>query len=47
MRAECREAVETYMVSAVPTVLIGGERRQMGMVPAEAYLQDLAALGIE
>ena len=46
VRRQCQDAVDTYLVSAVPTVLIGGKRRQIGMVPADAYLGDLAALGI-
>ena len=46
VRQQCEAAVDTYFVSAVPTVLIGGKRRQIGMVPAETYLEDLAALGV-
>ena len=46
VRRQCQEAVDKYFVSAVPTVLIGGKRRQIGMVDAEAYLQDLAILGV-
>ena len=45
VRQQCEDAADTYFVSAVPTVLIGGKRRQIGMVPAETYLEDLAALG--
>lgn len=47
VRQQCIEAVDTYLVSAVPTVIIGGKKRQIGMVPAEAYWQDLAELGAE
>lgn len=38
---------DTYLVSAVPTVVIGSKKRQIDMVPAEAYWQDLAAFGVE
>lgn len=46
VRAECQDAVNTYFVSAVPTVLIGvspsgGAARHIGLVPAEDYLRDL------
>ena len=47
VRQQCVDAVDTYLVSAVPTVIIGGKKRQIGMVPAEAYWQDLAELGVE
>ena len=47
VRQQCVEAVDTHLVSAVPTVIMGGKRRQIGMVPEEAYWQDLAALGLE
>ena len=46
VRQQCEDALNTYFVSAVPTVLIGGKTRQIGMVPAEAYLEDLARLGV-
>lgn len=46
VRQQCEAAMDTYFVSAVPTVLIGGKRRQIGMVPAETYLEDLATLGV-
>ena len=46
VRQQCEDAVDTYFVSAVPTVLIGGKTRQIGMVSAEAYLGDLATLGV-
>ena len=46
VRQQCVEAVDTYLVSAVPTVIMGGKRRQVGMVPEEAYWQDLADLGL-
>ena len=46
VRQQCEAAADTYFVSAVPTVLIGGKRRQIGMVPAKTYLEDLAALGV-
>ncbi len=47
VRQQCVDAVDTYLVSAVPTVIIGDKKRQIGMVPAEAYWQDLAGLGVE
>jgi predicted DsbA family dithiol-disulfide isomerase len=47
VRQQCVEAVDTYLVSAVPTVIMGGKKRQIGMVPAEAYWQDLADLGLD
>ena len=47
VREQCADAADTYFVSAVPTVLIGGKTRQIGMVPATTYLQDLARLGLE
>ena len=47
VREQCTDAVDTYFVSAVPTVLIGGKTRQIGMVPATVYLEDLARLGLE
>jgi len=47
VRKQCQEAIETYFVSAVPTVIIGGKRRRIGMVPSEEYLQDLAILGVK
>lgn len=47
VRQQCIDAVDTYLVSGVPTVIIGGKKRQIGMVPAEAYWQDLAELGAE
>ena len=46
VRQQCADAMNTYFVSAVPTVLIGGKRRQIGMVPAATYLEDLATLGV-
>jgi predicted DsbA family dithiol-disulfide isomerase len=46
VRRQCEEATENYFVSAVPTVIIGGKRRRIGMVPAEEYLADLAVLGL-
>lgn len=47
VRKQCEEAVETYFVSAVPTVIIGGKRRRIGMVPTDEYLADLAVLGVK
>jgi predicted DsbA family dithiol-disulfide isomerase len=46
VRRQCEEAVDTYFVSAVPTVMVGGKRRRIGMVPPEEYLADLAFLGL-
>lgn len=46
VRQQCLEAVDSYLISAVPTVIMGGKKRQIGMVPAEAYWQDLADLGL-
>lgn len=47
VRKQCEDAVETYFISAVPTVVIGGKRRRIGMVPADEYLADLATLGVK
>ena len=47
VRKRCEEAMDTYLISAVPTVIIGGKRRRIGMVPADEYLVDLAALGVK
>lgn len=47
VRKQCEEAVEIYYVTAVPTVIIGGKRRRIGMVPPQDYLQDLAILGLK
>lgn len=47
VRKQCEEATDTYLISAVPTVIIGGKKRRIGMVPAEEYLADLASLGVE
>lgn len=47
VRRQCEEATETYYVTAVPTVIIGGKRRRIGMVPPEEYLADLAILGLK
>ena len=47
VRRQCEEASERYYVTAVPTVIIGGKRLRIGMVPAEEYLQDLAFLGLK
>jgi predicted DsbA family dithiol-disulfide isomerase len=47
VRKQCQDAMETYYVTAVPTVIIGGKRRRIGMVPSEEYLQDLAILGVK
>jgi len=47
VRKQCEEATETYLISAVPTVIIGGRRRRIGMVPADDYLADLAMLGVK
>jgi predicted DsbA family dithiol-disulfide isomerase len=46
VRQQCEDATETYLVTAVPTVIIGGKKRRVGMVPAEDYLADLTALGL-
>ena len=46
VRRQCEEAADSYFVSAVPTVLIGPTRRQIGMVDQQAYLSDLAACGL-
>ena len=46
VRQQCADAVDTYFVSAVPTVLIGAKRRQIGMVAAATYLEDLATLRV-
>jgi predicted DsbA family dithiol-disulfide isomerase len=37
VRQQRVDAVDTYLVSAVPTVIIGGKKRQIGMVPTDAY----------
>ena len=47
VRQQCEEATDTYYVTAVPTVLIGGKRRRIGMVSSEEYLADLAVLGLK
>lgn len=47
VRKQCEEAVEDYFISAVPTVIIGGKRRRIGMVSTDEYLADLAALGVK
>jgi predicted DsbA family dithiol-disulfide isomerase len=47
VQKQCEEAVEDYLVTAVPTVIIGGKRRRVGMVSTEDYLADLAMLGVE
>lgn len=47
VRKQCEEATDTYLISAVPTVIIGGKRRRVGMVPADEYLTDLASLGVK
>lgn len=50
VRAQCQDAVDAFLVSAVPTVLIGvspsgepaaGAARHIGLVPAEDYVRDL------
>ena len=46
VRKRCQEAVNTYGVSAVPTVIIGRKRRLVGAVPAEDYLKALEAYGL-
>ena len=46
VRQQCEEATDTYLISAVPTVIIGGKRRRIGMVPADEYLADLATCGV-
>jgi predicted DsbA family dithiol-disulfide isomerase len=47
VRKQCEEAADTYLISAVPTVIIGGKKRRIGMVPTDEYLVDLAALGVK
>ncbi len=47
VRQQCEEAVEDYFISAVPTVIIGGKRRRIGMVSTEDYLSDLASVGVK
>ena len=47
VRKQCEEAVEDYLISAVPTVIIGGKRRRIGMVSTDEYLADLASLGVK
>ena len=47
VRKQCEEAIETYLISAVPTVIIGGKRRRIGMVPIDDYLADLAVFGVK
>lgn len=47
VRKQCEQATDTYLISAVPTVIIGGKKRRIGMVPAEEYLADLATLGLK
>lgn len=44
VKKRCEEAVDTYGVSAVPTVIIGRKRRLIGAVPAEDYLKALERL---
>jgi predicted DsbA family dithiol-disulfide isomerase len=46
VKRSCAEAVETYGISGVPTVIIGGKRRLVGAVPAEDYLKALEAYGL-
>ena len=47
VKKRCEEAVETYGVSAVPTVIIGRKKRLVGAVPAEDYLKALEACGLQ
>lgn len=47
VRKQCEEATDTYLISAVPTVIIGGKKRRIGMAPTDEYLTDLAALGVK
>jgi predicted DsbA family dithiol-disulfide isomerase len=46
VKKTCEEAVDFYGVSAVPSVIIGGESRLVGAVPAENYLKALEAYGL-
>ncbi len=43
---KCDEAMRTYQVTAIPTVLFDGGRRIVGAVPLEEYLKVLNELGI-
>jgi len=47
VRKQCEAAVDEYFISAVPTVIIGGKRRRIGMVSTNEYLADLAVLGVK
>jgi len=44
--SKCDEAMRTYQVTAIPTVLFDGGRRIVGAVPLEEYLKVLNELGI-
>jgi predicted DsbA family dithiol-disulfide isomerase len=46
VKKKCEEAVDTYGVSAVPTVIISRKGRLVGAVPAENYLKALEAYGL-
>ena len=43
---EYEEAVNTYMVYAIPTVVFNEQERIVGAVPAHEYLKVLKALGV-
>jgi predicted DsbA family dithiol-disulfide isomerase len=42
---EYEEALTTYQVNSVPTVIFDGNQRVIGATPLEEYLKILAALG--
>ena len=43
---EYEEALTTYQVNSIPTVIFGGNQRVIGATPLEEYLKILAALGV-
>ena len=47
VKKTCEEAVDSYGISGVPTVIIGGKRRLVGAVPAEDYLKALEVCGLQ
>ena len=43
---EYEEALTTYQVNSIPTVIFDGNQRVIGATPLEEYLKILAALGV-